>query len=370
MSNKMISVFGSDMGQKEIYNVTKCLESQWLSIGNNVKLFENNFKEKYNLNSFAMVDSGSNALFMAVTLLNLPKNSEIIIPSFTWLACAQAVIMAGHKPVFCDVDLVTMNITREHIEKKLTKKTAAIMVVHYAGLPVEMQEIMELGFPIIEDAAHAVHSKYNGISCGNIADIGIYSFDSVKNLAVGEGGGICAKNPELIDRAKTMRYCGIGETSFAQSSKKDRWWEYNITEPFIKMIPTDISASIGLAQLERIEELQQRRKDIWDYYQANLKNVIHPVDATYPNTHSYFTYSIRVKDRDKLAKYLLSEGIYTTLRFHPLHLNPIYKQTGVKLENCEALNTDTLSIPLHPRLTEYEVQKVVDKINKFTEGLI
>ena len=171
MSDKMISVFGSDMGQKEIHNVIKCLESQWLSIGNNVKLFENNFKEKYNLNSFAMVDSGSNALFMAVTLLNLPKNSEIIVPSFTWLACAQAVLMAGHKPVFCDVDPITMNITREHIESKITKKTAAIMVVHYAGLPVEMTEIMELGLPIIEDAAHAVHSKYNGISCGNIADI-------------------------------------------------------------------------------------------------------------------------------------------------------------------------------------------------------
>lgn len=361
----MISVFGSDIGAKEISNVTKCLESQWLSIGNNVRQFESEFKEKYNLNSFVMVDSGSNALFMAITLLDLPKNSEIIVPSFTWLACAQAVIMAGHKPVFCDVDLTTMNITREHAEKKITKNTAAIMVVHYAGFPVEMSELMELGLPIIEDAAHAVHSKYNGISCGNIADIGIFSFDSVKNLAVGEGGGVCAKNPELIDRAKKMRYCGIGETSFSQSSKKDRWWEYNITEPFIKMIPTDISASIGLAQLERIEELQKRRKDIWDYYQQNLKNLINPVDVSGDNRHSYFTYSIRTKNRDKLAKYLLSEGIYTTLRFHPLHLNSIYNQTDVKLKNCETLNEDTLSIPLHPRLSDNEVQKVVDKINLF-----
>lgn len=367
MSDKMISVFGSDMSQKEIHNAMKCLENQWLSIGNNVKLFEENFKEKYNLKSFAMVDSGSNALFMAVTLLNLPKNSEVIVPSFTWLACAQAVIMAGHKPVFCDVDLTTMNITKEHAAKKITKNTAAIMVVHYAGLPVEMNELMELGLPIIEDAAHAVHSKYNGISCGNISDIGIYSFDSVKNLAVGEGGGICANNPDLIERVKKMRYCGVGASSFSQSSKKDRWWEYDISEPFIKMLPTDISASIGLAQLERIEQLQQRRKDIWNYYQQNLKNVINPVDAKDGDRHSYFTYSIRTKNRDKLARYLLNEGVYTTLRFHPLHLNKIYNQMDVKLENCEKLNEDCLSIPLHPRLTDIEVEKVVDKINNFIE---
>ena len=365
MPDKMISVFGSDMGPKEIYNVTKCLESQWLSLGSNVQSFETKFKEKFNLTSFAMVDNGSNALFMAISLLNLPKNSEIIVPSFTWLACAQAVIMAGHTPVFCDVDPITMNVTREYIEPKLTKKTAAIMVVHYAGLPVEMDEIMELDLPIIEDAAHAVHSHYNGVTCGNIADIGIYSFDSVKNLAVGEGGGIAANNPKLIEQAKTMRYCGIGQSSFAQSKTKDRWWEYDIKQPFIKMIPTDISASIGLAQLDRIEELQDRRKRIWEYYKDNLKGVISPADATPWDRHSYFTYTIKVKNRDELAKYLLSENIYTTLRYHPLHLNEIYKQTHISLPNCEQLNRCALSIPLHPRLSTSDVEKIVEKVNRF-----
>jgi dTDP-4-amino-4,6-dideoxygalactose transaminase len=365
MSDKIISVFGSDMGPKEIYNVTKCLQSQWLSIGQNVQEFEEKFKEKFNLNSFAMVDNGSNALFLAITLLNLPKNSEIIVPSFTWLACAQAVIMAGHIPVFCDVDVITMNVTRELIEKKINKNTAAIMVVHYAGLPVEMNEIMELNLPIIEDAAHAVYSQYNGITCGNIADIGIFSFDSVKNLAVGEGGGVCANNAKLIDQAKSMRYCGIGQSSFAQSKTKDRWWEYDIKQPFIKMIPTDISASIGLAQLDRIEELQDRRKHIWDFYKENLKGVINPVDAKLTDRHSYFTYTIKVENRDELAKYLLSQNIYTTLRYHPLHLNEIYKQTHISLPNCEYLNNCALSIPLHPRLTISDVEKIVEKVNTF-----
>lgn len=361
----MISVFGSDMGPKELHQVSRCLENQWIGMGENVRLFENKFKERNNLSSFAMVDSGSNALFMAITLLNLPKNSEIIVPSFTWVACAQAVIMAGHKPVFCDVDSITMNVTRKHIEQVITKKTGAIMIVHYAGLPVDMNEIMALGLPIIEDAAHAVDSKYNGISCGNIADIGIYSFDSVKNLAVGEGGGIAIKNPELIERAKSLRYCGIGKSSFAQSKTKDRWWEYDIVEPFIKMVPTDITAGIGLAQLERLDKLQERRKLIWDYYNDNLKGVIGPQNAKSSDKHSYFTYTIKVKNRDELAKYLLSEGIYTTLRYHPLHMNEIYKQTDVSLPNCEILNSYCLSIPLHPRLSTLDVEKVVEKVNRF-----
>lgn len=361
----MISVFGSDIGPKEISNVTKCLESQWLSLGEKVSEFELKFKDTYNLSSFAMVDSGSNALFMAIKLLDLPKCSEIIVPSFTWIACANAVVMAGHKPIFCDVDLTTMNVTREHIENKITNKTAAIMVVHYAGLPVNMDDIKKIGLPIIEDAAHAVDSLYKGKSCGNIADIGIYSFDSVKNLAAGEGGGIAASNPLLIERAKKLRYCGVGSSSFSQSSKKERWWEYDMNEPFIKMIPTNISASIALAQLDRINELQQRRKDIWEYYQDSLRNVISPVNANDDDRHSYFTYSIRTKNRDKLARFLLNNNIYTTLRFHPLHLYSAYNQTNLKLTNCEILNEDCLSIPLHPRLTDEQVQKVVDCINSF-----
>lgn len=362
----MISVFGSHMGRQELDNVTQCIESQWLACGKVVSDFEDKFKTNYQLNSFAMVDSGSNALYMAIVLLDLPKNSEIIVPSFTWLACAQAVMMAGHKPVFCDVDLDTMNVTREHIEAKITKNTTAIMVVHYAGLSVDMNSIMELNIPIIEDAAHAVHSTYNGVSCGNIGDIGIYSFDAVKNIAVGEGGGVCARNEELIHKAKVLRYCGIGASGFENAkTEKSRWWEYNIQAPFIKMLPTNISASIGLAQLSRIEELQGRRRDIWNYYQESLNCVINPVNSSSENRHSYFTYSIRTKYRDELAKYLLDEGIYTTLRFHPLHLNAIYGQTDIRLDNCERLNEEALSIPLHPRLTDEEVNKVVEKITFF-----
>lgn len=368
----MISVFGSLVSDEEIANVKECMQSQWMGFGKNVDKFENKYMLKYNMSNYAMVDSGSNALFMAVKLLNLPPGSEVILPAFTWVSCAQAIILAGHKPVFCDVDLQTMNVRREDIEQRISSKTAGIMVVHYAGLAVDMDPIIELGFPIIEDAAHAVDSTYKGQPCGTIGDVGIFSYDAVKNLTVGEGGGITARDSKLIERAKVMRYCGIGKSGFdsaiANAGSKARWWEYNIQEPFIKMLPTNIAASIGIAQLDRIDTLQARRKEIWNIYQNELSGVsgiIVPQDVKHNDRHSYFTYCIRVHDRDNLAHFLLGEQIYTTLRYHPLHLNPLYNQMDVRLVNSEQLNNDALSIPLHPRMTDDEVDKVIQKIKLF-----
>ncbi|HTK38451.1 MAG TPA: DegT/DnrJ/EryC1/StrS family aminotransferase [Pyrinomonadaceae bacterium] len=367
----MISVFGSKVGAEEIANVTAVLESQWMGFGKKVNEFEERFAERLGLDHFAMVDSGSNALYMAVSLLNLPKNSEIIVPAFTWVSCAQAVLLAGHTPVFCDVELDTLNVSRRTVENALTDRTRAIMIVHFAGKPVDMNPIMELGFPIIEDAAHAVDSYYYDQPCGGIGDVGIYSFDAVKNLTTGEGGGITTRDPVLIERAKILRYCGIGKSGFeaasASANGKNRWWEYNIQEPFIKMLPTNIAASIGLAQLEKLDSLQAFRKQIWDIYQSEFRDVSWigcPPDAEEHEKHSYFTYVIRVPNRDKLAKYLFDADIYTTLRYHPLHLNPLYGSKA-SLPNCELLNEDSLSIPLHPNLTLDQVSMIVDKIKQF-----
>lgn len=368
----MISVFGSRIEKEEIDNVVEVLKSQWLGFGKKVCEFEEAFCKRSGINNFAMVDSGSNALYMAVTLLALPPGSEIILPSFTWVSCAQSILLAGHKPIFCDVELDTFNVSRRTIEPHITKNTRAIMVVHFAGKPVDMDPIIELGFPIIEDAAHSVDSYYNNKICGAIGDVGIYSFDAVKNLTAGEGGGITSQNKELIDRAKILRYCGIGKSGFEAASSNinnSRWWEYNIVEPFIKMLPTNIAASIALAQLKKIDLLQGYRKKVWDLYQSEFKNIewiIRPIEAGDREKHSYFTYVVRVPKRDQLAKYLFDKKIYTTLRYHPLHLNSIYSSKA-KLPVSEKLNEECLSIPLHPNLTDSEVGLIIQSIKSFTK---
>lgn len=365
----MISVFGSLVGKEEIKEVTETLKSQWLGLGNKVEEFEVLFSKKFNLQYFTMVDSGSNALFLALKLLNLPKNSEVIVPSFTWVSCAQAVLMCDLKPVFCDVDIDSMNVSAKTVESKITSKTSAIMVVHYAGLPVEMDGIIKFGIPVIEDAAHAVYSKYKGNQCGSIGDIGIYSFDAVKNLTCAEGGGITSKSKEIIERARYLRYCGIGKSGFQNSSKdsKNNWWEYDIKEPFIKMLPNNITASIGIAQLRKIDQLQKKRKEIWNLYQKQLcSSVKTPMDVDNKiDRHSYFTYCIQVKKRNELSKYLYSKGIYTTLRYHPLHMNHIYNQSNQELPNTKILNERALSIPIHPNMTLKDASYIISQINKF-----
>jgi aminotransferase len=366
----MISVFGSKFTEEEAESVKQVLLSQWAGMGKKVAQFEQELAQKRHLPNMLLVDSGSNALYLAITLLNLPPNSEIILPSFTWVACAQAVLLAGHTPVFCDVDIQTQNVTAETILPHITPKTKAIMVVHYAGKPVDMNPILALGLPVIEDAAHAIHSNYHGKACGTLGEIGVFSFDSIKNLAMGEGGGITTQNEAYLARAKRLRYCGIEKSGFQQSQtqqSQNKWWEYHISEAFIKMLPTDLEAAIALIQLEKMEKYQAIRKNIWDTYQnafENIEWIVRPQNAETHEQHSYFTYFIRTPFRDELANYLLDKKIYTTLRYHPLHLNALYKSTKV-LPNSEQLNQQGLNLPLHPNLSETDVAYIIDCITKF-----
>ena len=201
------------------------------------------------------------------------------------------------------------------IEEKITEKTKAIMVVHYAGLPVTMQPILDLGYPVIEDAAHAVSATHNGKPCGGIGDIGIYSFDAIKNLTAGEAGAITAQREEHIERARWLRYCGIGKSGFETatgSKSQDAWWEYEIREAFIKMLPTNIAAAIATVQLRRLAELQDRRKQIWAAYDkglADIPQICLPKKSLQGDTHGLFTYCIRTPKRNVLAKTLLDADI-------------------------------------------------------------
>jgi dTDP-4-amino-4,6-dideoxygalactose transaminase len=371
----MISVFGSKVGEEELREVKDCFDRQWLGMGPKTRAFEEAFSRRLGLSGLALVNSGSNALYAAVTCLGLPPSSEVVVPSFTWISCAHAVLLAGHRPVFCDVDLATHNVTAETIARSISPKTRAVMVVHYAGKPVKMGPVRELGLPIIEDAAHAVDSRLGGKACGAIGDVGIYSFDAVKNLAMGEGGAVTAADPERIERVRLLRYCGIGKSGFeAATHNKARWWEYNIAEVYPKLLPSDVSAAIGLGQLAKLDRLQETRKEIWETYQkafAGLDWLIRPADPEPDEQHSYFTYVIRIPKRDRSAQVLYDRGIYTTLRYHPLHMNAIFRAfaPAERLVNTERLNEDALSIPLHPNLGHADVEKIVNEVRNLPNRL-
>jgi dTDP-4-amino-4,6-dideoxygalactose transaminase len=362
----MINVFGSCVGKEELSELKDCIDRQWLGIGKKTEVFEKMMSSKIGMD-FVAVDNGSNALYLAVKLLDLPKGSEVIIPAVTWVSCASAVILAGCRPVFADVDYQTINITNDTIEEVISRKTKAIMVVHYSGYPA----IISTRLPVIADCAHAVDTYImldrNHIHVSCLSDISIFSFDSIKNVACGELGGI-AGSEEYIKRARDMRYCGLVKSGLQASTEKARWWEYELKEPFIKMLPNDLTASIGIAQLNKLNKLQTRRKTIWDIYQSQLRLswIDLPIEVPSGWQDSYFTYAIKVVSghRDKLARYLLDNGIYTTVRYQPLHL---YKQFGRqrRLPVAEELNETLLNLPLHPNLSDKDVEYIIDKIKKF-----
>jgi aminotransferase len=364
----MISVFGSSIGEEEIAAATACLKSQWMGAGPIVEEFEHAFAARLQLPNFAMVNSGSNALYLAVKILDLPPGSEVILPSFTWIACAQAILLNGCTPVFADVDLHTHNITAGAIRPHITPRTAAIMVVHYAGKPVDMEPILALGFPVIEDAAHAVDSTLYNRPCGSLADVGIFSFDAVKNLACPEGGGLTARDPARFARARALRYCGIEKSGFAAASTTaGRWWEYAIRDVAPKLLSNDLCAAVALAQLHKLDALQRRRQEIWQRYQhelAPLDWLVTPANPAPHERHSYFTYCLRLPHpgaRDRFAKTLYDNGIYTTLRYHPLHQNKIYNSNSI-LPISDQLNEEALSIPIHPRLSDDDVTHILNTI--------
>jgi len=361
----MINVFGSCVGEEELEEIKSSLEAQWLGMGKKVAKLEAMFADKFDLKDFTLIDNCSNGLYMALDMLNLSKHDEVILPAITWISCANAVKQAGYIPVFADVDYDTVNITTKSMLDVMSYKTKAVMVVHYAGYPA----YIKTNLPTIADCAHAVDTYLNGVPINKYYTISVYSFDSMKNIACGELGGICSNKLDYQEKTKRLRYCGILKSGLQARTDRDRWWEYEVDEPFIKMLPNDINASIGIAQFRKLERLQAIRKSIWDKYNQGLSDinwiVIPPVIPKNVK-HSYFTYYIKVTNgsRDKLARYLLDNGIYTTVRYQPLHLYPAYGSRQ-KLEVAELLNEQLLNLPLHPNLSELDTDYIIDKIKKF-----
>lgn len=370
-SDELIRVFGSLLGPEELAEIRDCIDRQWIGMGPKTAALEAALARHLKVDELVLLNSGSNSLQMAIHLLGIPPGSgaEIIVPSFTWVACASAVMLCGHRPVFCDVDEATMNIDPESVARVISPRTAAIMAVHYAGLPARMDRLLEYGLPVIEDAAHAIDSRLGDRACGTIGDMGVFSFDSVKNLAMGEGGGLVARDPRLVKRARDLRLCGVASTGFESARRHDRWWEHEILAAFPKMIPSDLCAAVGLAQFHKLSASQHRRAALWNHYQQELAGIDWidcPPEAQAGDRHSYFSYCVRILNgrRDELAQSLLQQGIYTTVRFHPLHMTQLYGD-GVKLPVSERLAEVALNLPLHPRLSDHDLERVIDALRRF-----
>jgi dTDP-4-amino-4,6-dideoxygalactose transaminase len=322
-----------------------------------------------------LVHSCTAALEMCAILLNIKKEDEVIMPSYTFVSTANAFVMRGARPVFVDIDPTTCNIDSSKIERAITKKTKAIVVVHYAGVSCNMDPIVAIAkkykLYIIEDAAQAILSSYNGRPLGSIGDLATISFHETKNIHCGEGGALIINNPKFIKRAKIIRDKGTNRDLFNQNMvKKYTWVDYGSSYGL-----SEINAAFLYGQLKQVKKIKKKRLAIFKLYHKLLENLEIKKLITRPTIPSYakangHMYYILVKNnkRDKLIKYLQQKKINTVFHYISLHSSPFGKlkaTTKSTMHNTNRIANTLLRLPMHSKLQGKEVMKICIAMSNF-----
>ena len=340
------------------------------------KKFTENIAKKIGVerDNIETVSCCTEGLFQSMKLLNIGKGDEVIIPSIHFIGAINAIISSGAKPIFCDVNKRTLNTESKYIEEKITDKTKAVLLLHYGGLPCDFDEIKELcdkhNILIIEDNANSPLSTYKNVNTGILGDIGVWSFDSMKQIVMGDGGLIYCKNKNFINDIKQETYLGLMSESGFSNSVDKKWWEFDIDRPGRRAIINDIQAAMGLEQLKKIDKFISIRQNIHDIYNKELIGLewlYTPKEIPKNKKSSYYMYHIQLKDsddRDSLARYLKNKGVYTTFRYYPLHWVKYFKYEG-NLSNADYIAKHTLCLPLHQSLTESDYSYIIKTIEGY-----
>lgn len=369
----MINVFQPTLGDEELAAVRDVYQSAWVGRGPRTKEFEREFASHVGVGTehVTAVNSCTEGLFMAMNLLDVKDDCEVVLPTISFVGAANAIAARGARPVFCDVDPRTLNPTVDDIERKLSPRTRAVMVLHYGGHPGSVAEIAQLcrsrGVALVEDTACAVASSVDGTACGTLGDVGVWSFDAMKILVTGDGGMIYCRDPELTTQAGKLGYLGMEQSSgYQQAAAGDRWWEFGVSSFSRRSIINDVTAAVGLVQLRKLSSFVARRAAVAATYDAAFASVgalrcPPPLPPGHRSSHLFYWIQLPAGTRDAVARRLYDRGVYTTFRYIPLHLQPIYA-AGERLPNAEAAAEQTLCIPMHQGLDDTAVATVIDEV--------
>lgn len=344
------------------------------------KVYEQ-FKERFGIERMLLTTSGTTALEMASILIDLQEGDEVIVPSFTFSSTVNAFLLRGARPVFCDIRKDTMNIDETLIENLITPRTKAIYCVDYAGIPCDLDKINEIanehGVFVIEDAAQSVGSKYKGKYCGTLTEFGCYSFHETKNYVMGEGGGIVINDEKYMERAEIIREKGTNRRNVLRGLVDKYTW-HDIGSSFL---PSDVLAAILAAQMERYDEIMQKRLNVWNTYHTMLEDcekdgkLIRQFVPDYAehNGHMYNIILSSEEIRTKLIAALKEREIIAYICYVPLHSAPKGLQLGWDSEDCpvtEDYGKRVLRLPLYADMTkeqaEFVARSVCDILDKIS----
>jgi dTDP-4-amino-4,6-dideoxygalactose transaminase len=362
------------VGEEEAQAAAEVIRSGWLTMGQKTFEFERRFAEYLGVRHAIAVASCTAALHLALEALGIGPGDEVLVPTTTFTASGEVVCYLGAKPVLVDVLPGSMNLDPRDAARKTTAKTKAVIPVHLAGFPCEMDEIRELAsarnLRIVEDAAHALPASYHGTPIGALSDVTAFSFYATKTLTTGEGGMITTNDDKLAERMRVMRLHGIERDAWKRYTSDGSWF-YQVLDAGYKYNMTDIQAAIGLVQLKKCDDLCAARRAIADRYTAAFANVVSlEVPHGSPDrTTSWHLYILRLRtdklsiDRDRFIVELKRRGIGTSVHFIPLHLHPFYQaKFGYKpgdLPTAETQYYRAVSLPIFPTMSADAINAVI-----------
>ena len=374
----MIDFFKTNIGKEEIKATQTVLKSGNLTLGSQNLNFENFFlnkimqSKKHNLDACA-VSSCTSALLISLRAVGVKKNDEVIIPTLSFAADASVVMQICAKPVFCDsISQENWNIDPKDIEKKITKKTKAIIIVHFAGFPCDIKSIKKISkyykIPVIEDSCHALFSKYKNCYVGKDFDLATFSFYGNKNLTTGEGGMVIGKK-KYINRIKNLRSHGI-----IRDFKVNKFYPgYEINEYGYNFRMTEMQAALGVAQLNKIDSFNEKRRQLYKFYikkihETNL-NITLPFQEFNNEKFSYHIFPILlpekfVKKRKRIIQKLFNMGIATSIHYIPIHKFKAYKKFKCSLKVVDSFCDRIITLPLYPSLKKSEIKYIINSLKK------
>ena len=351
--------------EKDIKEVIKVLKSDWITQGPKIKEFEEALCKYTGAKYAVAVSSGTAALHIACLAAGIKEGDEVITTPITFVATANCILYCGGRPVFADIQEDTVNIDPDEIKKKITKMTKAIIPVHFAGHPCDLEEIYEIAkennLIVIEDACHALGAEYKGSKIGSCkySDMTVFSFHPVKSITTGEGGAVLTNNKDLYEKLLLLRSHGITKDKRKFINKKEGGWYYEMHELGFNYRITDFQCALGISQLKKLDKFIKRRREIVDIYNKELSEIdeiILPVERPYVKS-SWHIYYIRLKNPQKrrfVFEKLQEKGIGVQVHYIPVYRQPYYQTNfGYKkgdYPKAEDYYHRSLTVPLYPKI--------------------
>lgn len=376
MRDAFLSFSPPSLGDAERNEVMDTLHSDWITTGPKTKAFEAKLAGYLGAPGMVALNSCTAGLHVGLVALGIGPGDEVIVPAMTFCATANVVEHVGARPVLVDVCQDTLNLDPKAVAKAVTPRTKAIIPVHYAGHPVDLDAIFALakqhGLLVMEDAAHALPAKYKGIMVGSRSNLAAFSFYATKNLTTIEGGCLTGDS-DLVDKARIIGHHGMNRDAWKRFDKSGSWY-YEVVLPGFKYNMTDVQAAIGLHQLDRLAGFQKRRREVVAAYEKGFQDLTAlqlPVERPEVES-SWHLYVIRLNldqiriDRNTFIEELKIRNIGTSVHYLPVHMHPFYRDKyGYKPEDCPVAAdafSRMLTLPLHPGLTDQDVQDVIEAV--------